>query len=61
MLIRRPEDIKSSEITPEELFWSRREFIAALSSPLIPLSLRERGDATGFPLARRERGQGVRV
>ncbi len=29
MLIRRPPDIKSSEITPEELFWSRREFIAA--------------------------------
>ena len=58
MLIRRPEDIKSSEITPEELFWSRREFIAALSSPLIPLSLRERGYASALPLARRERGQG---
>jgi sulfoxide reductase catalytic subunit YedY len=29
VLIRRPADIKSSEITPEELFWSRREFIAA--------------------------------
>ena len=28
MLIRRPVDIKSSDITPEELFWSRREFIA---------------------------------
>ena len=29
MLIRRPQDIPSSEITPEHLFWSRREFIAA--------------------------------
>lgn len=29
MLIRRPPDLASSEITPEELFWSRRDFIAA--------------------------------
>ena len=58
MLIRKPSDIKPSEITPEELFWSRREFIAALSSHLIPLSLRERGYGTAFPLSRRERGQG---
>ena len=29
MLIRKAPDIKSSEITPEHLFWSRREFIAA--------------------------------
>jgi sulfoxide reductase catalytic subunit YedY len=47
MLIRRPADIKSSDITPEELFWSRREFIAAAGGaalaaafPLSPLSRR---------------------
>lgn len=34
MLIRRPPDIKSSEITPEELFWSRREFIAVAGGAL---------------------------
>jgi sulfoxide reductase catalytic subunit YedY len=29
MLIRKPTDITSSEITPEQLFWSRREFLVA--------------------------------
>jgi sulfoxide reductase catalytic subunit YedY len=29
MLIRRPTDIPSAEITPEKLFWSRREFLVA--------------------------------
>jgi len=29
MLIKKPEDIKSSEITPKELFLNRRQFIAA--------------------------------
>ena len=29
MLIRKPTDIASSEITPEKLFWSRREFLVA--------------------------------
>jgi sulfoxide reductase catalytic subunit YedY len=28
MLIRRPSDVKSSEITPESLYWSRREWLA---------------------------------
>ena len=30
MLIRRPPDIKSSEITPEPLYWGRREWLATL-------------------------------
>ena len=30
MLIRRPPDIKSSEITPETLYWGRREWLATL-------------------------------
>ena len=29
MLIRKPTDIPGSEITPEKLFWSRREFLVA--------------------------------
>jgi sulfoxide reductase catalytic subunit YedY len=29
VLIRRPAEIKASEITPEQLYWSRRAFIAA--------------------------------
>ena len=29
MLIKRPADIRSSEITDEKLFWNRREFIRA--------------------------------
>jgi methionine sulfoxide reductase catalytic subunit len=32
MLIRRPPDIRSSEITDERLYWTRREFIASASA-----------------------------
>jgi len=57
MLIRRPPDITSSEITPEELFWNRREFIAAAGGVLgasifasSPLSASaERGNASQGP------------
>ncbi len=51
MLIRRPPDIPSSEITPESLYYGRREFIAAAAAAL--------GSATvpsvvaAFPTARR--------
>jgi sulfoxide reductase catalytic subunit YedY len=44
MLIRRPPDLLPSEITPEELFWSRRAFLAAaggaLGAALIPVDSR---------------------
>ena len=34
MLIRRPADVRSSEITPESLYYGRREFIAAAAAAL---------------------------
>ena len=34
MLIRRPSDVKSSDITPESLYYGRREFIAAAAAAL---------------------------
>ena len=43
MLIRRPPDLPSSEITDESLYWNRREFIkaaglgAAAVGGLVPL------------------------
>ena len=41
MLIKRPDDIPSSEITPEALYWNRREFIRAAGAiagaALLPL------------------------
>ena len=50
MLILRPSDIPSSEITDERLFWSRREFITSAAATL--------GLVPAFPLSRRERGTG---
>lgn len=52
MLIRRPADILSSEITDEALFWSRREFLKAAGigvaaaglTPLLPRHRLGRGD-----------------
>ncbi|HTY06098.1 MAG TPA: protein-methionine-sulfoxide reductase catalytic subunit MsrP [Gemmatimonadales bacterium] len=48
MLIRRPTDIPSSEITPESLYWDRRRFLAAgagaLAAAALPRSARARGD-----------------
>ena len=38
MLIRRAPDIKSSEITPEALYFGRREFIAAASAAAVGLA-----------------------
>jgi len=35
MLIKKPQDIKSSEITPKELYLSRRQFIASASAAAI--------------------------
>lgn len=37
MLIRRPPDIESSEITPEGLYWSRREFMTAAGAAALAL------------------------
>ena len=48
MLIKRPNDIASSEITPESVYWNRREFLRATGAAL----------AVAFPLSRRERGSG---
>jgi methionine sulfoxide reductase catalytic subunit len=48
MLIRRPPDIPTSEITDESLYWNRREFLKAAGvgvaamSGLLPLSVGER-------------------
>jgi methionine sulfoxide reductase catalytic subunit len=48
MLIRRPADIPSSEITDESLFWNRREFLQtagiglAAAGGLIPMAVRAR-------------------
>ena len=39
MLIRRPADIPSSEITPESVYQNRREFMKAASALLIPATL----------------------
>ena len=41
MLIRRASDIRSSEITPENIYWNRRRFIgetarAALGAAVVP-------------------------
>lgn len=51
MLIRRPEDIRSSEITPEGIYLDRRRFIttvaAGTAAALIPGSLAARGMADG--------------
>ena len=38
MLIRRAPDIKSSEITPEALYFGRREFIRAASAAAVGLA-----------------------
>jgi methionine sulfoxide reductase catalytic subunit len=32
MLIRKPDDVRSSEITPEHLYWSRREFLGGAAA-----------------------------
>jgi len=48
MLIKRPNDIVSSEITPESLYWNRRQFLRATGAAF----------AVAFPLSRRERGPG---
>jgi len=39
MLIRRPPDIPSSEITPESLYWDRRRFLAAGAGALAAAAL----------------------
>ena len=44
MLIKRADDIKSSEITPERLYYNRREFIAAAAAAGIGAA------ATAFPM-----------
>ena len=56
MLIKRPDDIQSSEITDERLYWNRRRFLGAAGAvagaALFP------GLSPSFPLSRRERGPG---
>jgi sulfoxide reductase catalytic subunit YedY len=49
MFIRRPPDIPASEITDEDLFWNRRQFIGSLGAALLVPS---------FPLSGTERGPG---
>lgn len=58
MLIRRPPDVPSSEITKEDLYWNRREWIAAATAAgfagaLVPSALNALGHqgpvATGKP------------
>ncbi len=53
MLIRRAPDLKSSEITPEHLYWTRREWIAAAASAglaaAVPPSI-----ASALPAERRQ-------
>jgi sulfoxide reductase catalytic subunit YedY len=61
MLIRRPPDLKASEITPEHLYWSRRDFIAAaggaaLASIAAASPLSALGSSPPGPLSLRERG-----
>jgi methionine sulfoxide reductase catalytic subunit len=51
MLIRRPSDIPSSEITDESLFWNRRDFIKAAGLGAAAISL--------LPTARRGLGAGA--
>jgi sulfoxide reductase catalytic subunit YedY len=46
MLIKRPDDIHPEDITPEGLYWSRREFLGAAAAAALmssPLSRREGG------------------
>jgi sulfoxide reductase catalytic subunit YedY len=43
MLIRRPQDIPSSEITDESLYWKRRDFIKAAGLGVAALSVSPRG------------------
>jgi methionine sulfoxide reductase catalytic subunit len=51
MLIGRPTDIVSSEITPESLYWNRRQFLGAAGAAL----------GIAFPLSRRKRWPGGKV
>jgi sulfoxide reductase catalytic subunit YedY len=39
MLIRRPTDIRERDVTPEDLFWSRREWLASVGVGLAGLAL----------------------
>ncbi len=60
MLIKQPNDIPSSEITPESLYWSRRQFVGAagtmVGAALLP------GLTPPFPLSTYvERGKGGEV
>lgn len=53
MLIRRPDDLKSSEITPESIYLDRRQFVGtagalALGSVLAPSALQALSRAGGF-------------
>ncbi|MGH7372244.1 MAG: hypothetical protein ACREJK_10430, partial [Candidatus Methylomirabilales bacterium] len=64
MLIKRPNDIPSSEITPESLYWNRRRFVGVAGAmtgaalfrgltPLFPLSTYvERGPGGEVPVNR---------
>lgn len=62
MLIRKPADIRPSEITPERVYWSRRRFMRdgaglALGAALPALAAAQRGDGLRAPApASLERG-----
>ena len=56
MLIRKPDDVRSSEITPERLYLSRRDFLgtaAALAAAAVPTGL-SACDAAGEAAAQRD-------
>ena len=52
MLIKRPDDIPSSEITPEALYWNRRQFIGAtgamIGAALLPIRPLPTPDSLGW-------------
>jgi len=56
MLIKRPDDVHPNEITPESLYWNRRDFLGATA--LFASGAVLGGFAPSFPLSRRERGPG---
>ena len=51
MLIKKPEDIRSSEITPEGVYVNRRKFLAAAGVAAVGLVATQRA-LSAFPAAR---------